>query len=72
MSAKFIPLLGFNFFGIEIDFLKSINRGVFLHTIASSNQSTEHCCRAVQLDLALLAFDFDPDPDPDFDLDDPN
>ena len=55
-------MLGFCFFeieiGIAIDFLKSIDRGVFLHTIASSTQSAKHSCDAVQLDLALFAFGF--------------
>jgi hypothetical protein len=51
--------IGFGFgICIETDFLKSIDSDIFLHTIASSTQSTEHCCNAVQHDLLLPAFSF--------------
>jgi len=59
MSIQCIRLFGFRFFGIEIaigieiDLIKSIDCTVFLHTIASSTESAEHRCHAIQLDLSL-------------------
>ncbi|MFO7784582.1 MAG: hypothetical protein R6V25_08115 [Desulfatiglandales bacterium] len=47
--------------GIEIDFLQSIDPGVFLHTAVDIKPFVSS--------IILFSFDPDPDPDPDFDFD---
>ncbi len=66
MSVQFVFFGNEIAIGIEIDFLQSIDPGVFLHTAVD--------IKLFVSSIILFSFDPDPDPDPDpdFDFDYPN